>query len=132
MKELEFTTYVKRPEMLEKSVQACVPHWTINIDSRQIENELGILVYKQEVVRLEGELTYEKIVAAIINAKYSPDDQTAILMNAINPNYLTEERKQPIINGDEGLSGMAGQGERNCLYYNKGTSVLRNTGYHFD
>ena len=53
MKELEFTTYVKRPEMLEKSVQACVPHWTINIDSRQIENELGILVYKQEVVRLD-------------------------------------------------------------------------------
>ena len=93
MKELEFTTYVKRPEMLEKSVQACVPHWTINIDSRQIENELGILVYKQEVVRLEGELTYEKIVAAIINAKYSPDDQTAILMNAINPNYLTEEKE---------------------------------------
>ena len=79
--------------MLEKSVQACVPHWTINIDSRQIENELGILVYKQEVVRLEGELTYEKIVAAIINAKYSPDDQTAILMNAINPNYLTEEKE---------------------------------------
>ena len=94
MKELEFTTYVKRPEMLEKSVQACVPHWTINIDSRQIENELGILVYKQEVVRLEGELTYEKIVAAIINAKYSPDDQTAILMNAINPNYLTEEKER--------------------------------------
>ena len=93
MKELEFTTYVKRPEMLEKSVQACVPHWTINIDSRQIENELGILVYKQEVVRLEGELTYDKIVSAIINAKYSIDDQTAILMNALNPNLLTEEKE---------------------------------------
>ena len=93
MKELEFTTYVKRPEMLEKSVQACVPHWTINIDSRQIENELGILVYKQEVVRLEGELTYDKIVSAIINAKYSIDDQTAILMNAMNPNLLTEEKE---------------------------------------
>ena len=93
MKELEFTTYVKRPEMLEKSVQACVPHWTINIDSRQIENELGILVYKQEVVRLEGELTYDKIVSAIINAKYSIDDQTALLMNAMNPNLLTEEKE---------------------------------------
>lgn len=93
MKELEFTTYVKRPEMLEKSVQACVPHWTINIDSRQIENELGILVYKQEVVRLEGELTYDKIVSAIINAKYSIDDQMAILMNAMNPNLLTEEKE---------------------------------------
>ncbi len=79
--------------MLEKSVQACVPHWTINIDSRQIENELGILVYKQEVVRLEGELTYDKIVSAIINAKYSIDDQTAILMNAMNPNLLTEEKE---------------------------------------
>ena len=93
MKELEFTTYVKRPEMLEKSVQACVPHWTINIDSRQIENELGILVYKQEVVRLEGELTYDKIVSAIINAKYSIDVETAILRNAMNPNPLTEEKE---------------------------------------
>lgn len=93
MKELEFTTYVNRPEMLEKSVQACVPYWTINIDSRQITNELGILVYKQEVVRIEGELTYDKVVAAIINAKYSIDDQTAILMNAMNTDYLSEGKE---------------------------------------
>lgn len=92
MKKLEFTTYVKCPEMLEKEVYACVPHWTINIDSRQIENDLGIMVFKQEVVRLQGELSYDKVVAAIVNAKYSQDDQTAILMNAMNPNILSEEK----------------------------------------
>ena len=97
MKELHYTTSIT-PLPILQVVDKLDNRYIIQNKGEQTET--GVKVWKQLIVILEAPLSYENIIAAIVNAKYSNDDVTAITLNYLLAvhNEVDENKQEEYIN----------------------------------
>lgn len=99
MKELHYTTSIT-PLPILQAVDKWNDRYIIQDKGEQTFSETGVKVWKQLIVILEAPLSYENIVAAIVSAKYSNDDVTAITLNYLLAvhNEVGEDKKEEYAN----------------------------------
>lgn len=99
MKELHYTTSIT-PLPILQVVDKLDNRYIVQNRGEQTESETGVKVWKQLIVVLEAPLSYENIIAAIVDAKYSNDDVTAITLNYLLAvhNEVGEDKKEEYIN----------------------------------
>ncbi len=97
MKELHYTTSIN-PLPILQVVDKLDNRYIIQDNGEQITME-GVKAYKQLIVILENPITYENIIAAIVNARYSSDDVTAITLNHLLTmhNEAEEDKKDEYV-----------------------------------
>lgn len=100
MKQLNYTTFVKKPALLVRENYNYQEVFIVNIESENIVNEIGVKVWRQSPVEIGNNLSYENIIAAIVEAKYSNDDVTAITLNYLLAvhNEVDENKQEEYIN----------------------------------
>lgn len=82
MRTIETETYTEQRPVIVDYPYKQSHHYTVYFNAEQIINDLGVRVFKYETVKVDGDISYEILVSAIVKAKYSDDDVTAILLNA--------------------------------------------------
>lgn len=100
MKELYYTTFEKKPPLLVKEYMNYQMFFIINIEQKKIINDIGVEVWEQCPISLDTDtLEYENIIAAIVNARYSSDDVTAITLNHLLTmhNEAEEDKKDEYV-----------------------------------
>lgn len=99
MKELHYTTSILPLPMLQV-VDSLDNRYVIQDTGEQVINEIGVKVWKQLIVILEAPITYGNIISAIVDAKYSHDDVTAITLNylLVLHNEADEDKNEEYMN----------------------------------
>ncbi len=103
MKELYYTTSIHQLPMLQVDDELDNRYLIHNGGEQIMLN--GVKVWKQLIVILEAPLLYENIIAAIVDAKYSNDDVTAVTLNYLLAIHdkTDEEKKKEYVNEYETL-----------------------------
>lgn len=94
MKQQEYCTFKELPPIVQMSESHLRRRYIVSWADGQFINDIGVRVYKVYSVECSGILEYGDLINRIVGARYTDADVTAIYLNNLNRDQVSDDKAQ--------------------------------------